>query len=170
MGVLIIFHLNLIICIGCVLFSSDTSRPQRPAETNGKDYYFVTRDKMEEEIQAGKFIEFGEYKGNLYGTASESVRSIINTGFVCVLNPHSQALKMLRTCEFKPYIIFIKPPEFEVLKQSRHNAYAKSTFDESNSRAFNVRISVIFSKTKTKPFYLNYSINYFIIVHLYCCC
>ncbi|CAL8133719.1 unnamed protein product [Orchesella dallaii] len=114
-----------------------TSRSQRPAETNGKDYYFVTREKMEEEIQGGKFIEFGEYKGNLYGTASESVRSIINSSFVCVLNPHSQALKMLRTSEFKPYIIFIKPPEFEVLKQSRHNAFAKSTFDESNSRAFN---------------------------------
>ncbi|XP_021956752.1 MAGUK p55 subfamily member 7 isoform X3 [Folsomia candida] len=115
-----------------------TSRPQRPGETNGKDYCFVTREKMEEDIQSGRFIEFGEYKGNLYGTACETVRSVINAGQVCVLNPHSQALKMLRTPEFKPYIIYVKPPpEFEVLKQSRHNYNAKSTFDESNSRAFN---------------------------------
>jgi guanylate kinase len=116
-----------------------TSRVQRPGEVNGKDYWFVSREKMEEDIQAGRFIEFGEYKGNLYGTGSETVRSVINAGQVCVLNPHSQALKMLRTAEFKPYIIYVKPPEFEVLKQSRHKAFAKSTFDESNSRAFNVR-------------------------------
>lgn len=99
---------------------------------------------MEEDIQSGRFIEFGEYKGNLYGTACETVRSVINAGQVCVLNPHSQALKMLRTPEFKPYIIYVKPPpEFEVLKQSRHNYNAKSTFDESNSRAFNVRMKLL---------------------------
>lgn len=114
-----------------------TSRSQRPGEVDGKDYWFVTRDKMEEDIQAGRFIEFGEYKGNLYGTACETVRSVINSGQVCVLNPHSQALKMLRTPEFKPYIIYIQPPEYEVLSNTRHKAFAKSTFDESNSRAFN---------------------------------
>lgn len=116
-----------------------TSRPMRPGEVDGKDYWFVTRERMEEEIGQGKFIEFGEYKGNLYGTASASVRAVMEGGQVAVLNPHSQAIKMLRTVEFKPFIIYIKPPEFEVLKQSRHNAFAKSTFDETSSRAFNVR-------------------------------
>ena len=115
-----------------------TSRPQRPGEVHGKEYFFVSREKMEEDIGSGKFLEFGEYKGNLYGTASENVRSILTAGLTCVLNPHSQALKMLRTAEFKPYIIYVKPPPFEVLKLSRHKAFAKSTFDESNSRAFNV--------------------------------
>ncbi|CAG7826185.1 unnamed protein product [Allacma fusca] len=90
-----------------------TSRAQRPGEVHGKEYFFVSRDKMEEDIAAGKFLEFGEYKGNLYGTASENVRSIVNAGLHCVLNPHSQALKMLRTAEFKPYIIYVKPPPFE---------------------------------------------------------
>ena len=45
---------------------------------------------MEEEIEAGKFIEFGEYKGNLYGTSAESVKSLVNAGYVCILNPHYQ--------------------------------------------------------------------------------
>ena len=43
---------------------------------------------------------------------------------------------MLRTPELKPYIIYIKPPSFEVLKETRHQAYARSTFDETNSRSF----------------------------------
>lgn len=45
---------------------------------------------MEEEINDGKFIEFGEYKGNLYGTSAETVKSLVNSGFFCVLTPHYQ--------------------------------------------------------------------------------
>ncbi|XP_070163140.1 MAGUK p55 subfamily member 7 isoform X4 [Polyergus mexicanus] len=113
-----------------------TSRPPRPGEINGKEYHFVTRENMEEDIDAGKFIEYGEYKGNLYGTSSESVSSLVNAGYVCLLNPHYQALKMLRTPQLRPYVICVKPPTFEVLKETRNEARARSTFDESNSRGF----------------------------------
>ncbi|XP_011263301.1 MAGUK p55 subfamily member 7 isoform X4 [Camponotus floridanus] len=113
-----------------------TSRPPRPGEINGKEYHFVTRENMEEDIEAGKFIEYGEYKGNLYGTSSESVSSLVNAGYVCLLNPHYQALKMLRTPQLRPYVIYVKPPKFEVLKETRNEARARSTFDESNSRGF----------------------------------
>lgn len=106
---------------------------------DGKEYNFVSRPEMESDIQAGKFIEFGEYKGNLYGTSSGSIREIIASCQIPILNPHSQALKMLRTKEFKPFIIYIKPPPFEVLKESRHSTFAKSTFSgDSCQRAFNV--------------------------------
>lgn len=113
-----------------------TSRPMRPGEVNGKEYYFVSREKMEEETAAGNFIEFGEYKGNLYGTSVESVKMLVNAGHVCIMNPHYQALKMLRTPQLKPYIIFVKPPAFDVIKETRAVAYARSTFDENNSRGF----------------------------------
>lgn len=114
---------------------------------------------MEEEINEGKFIEFGEYKGNLYGTSAETVKSLIGDGFFCILTPHYQvhykvmgnssrtspltvvyfqALKMLRTPDVKPYIVFIKPPEFDALKETRNAAFARSTFDETNSRGFTV--------------------------------
>ncbi|KAK0082428.1 hypothetical protein PV325_010415 [Microctonus aethiopoides] len=113
-----------------------TSRPPRPGEVDGKEYHFISREKMEEEIDAGKFIEYGEYKGNFYGTSAESVSSLINAGYVCLLNPHYQALKMLRTPQLKPYVIYIKPPRFDILKETRNEARARSTFDESNSRGF----------------------------------
>ncbi|KAK6627468.1 hypothetical protein RUM44_009945 [Polyplax serrata] len=113
-----------------------TSRSVRPGEVNGREYNFVTREEMEKEIENGKLIEFGEYKGNLYGTSSESVKSLVNAGYVCLLNPHYQALKMLRTPQLKPFIIYIKPPSFEELKETRTNAHARSTFDETNSRGF----------------------------------
>lgn len=113
-----------------------TTRPMRPGEVAGREYLFVTREKMEADIAAGKFIEHGEYKGHLYGTSGESVKSIVNAGCVCVLSPHYQALKSLRTPQLKPYIVHIRPPTFEQLKQTRTKARAKSTFDETNSRGF----------------------------------
>lgn len=112
----------------------------RHGEVAGREYLFVTRDKMDADIAAGKFIESGEYKGHLYGTSTESVRSIVNAGCVCVLAPHYQAIKTLRTPQLKPYIVHVKPPgTFERLKASRTAARARSTFDETNSRAFTVR-------------------------------
>ncbi|XP_015607437.1 MAGUK p55 subfamily member 7 isoform X5 [Cephus cinctus] len=113
-----------------------TSRAPRPGEVNGKEYHFVTREKMDEDIESGKFIEYGEYKGNLYGTSAESVSSLVNAGYVCLLNPHYQALKMLRTPQLKPFAIYVKPPRFEILKETRNEARARSTFDETNSRGF----------------------------------
>lgn len=113
-----------------------TSRPMRSGEVDGKEYHFVTREKLEEDIAAGKMLEYGEYKGNLYGTSSESVQTLVSGGYVCALNPHYQALRMLRTPQLKPYMIFIKPPPFEALKETRNAAHARSTFDENNSRGF----------------------------------
>ncbi|XP_054739084.1 MAGUK p55 subfamily member 7 isoform X4 [Anastrepha obliqua] len=113
-----------------------TTRPIRTGEVAGREYIFVAREKMKVDIAAGKFIEHGEYKGQLYGTSGESVKSIVNAGCVCVLSPHYQAIKALRTVQTKPFIIHIKPPEFDVLKKTRTEARAKSTFDESNARGF----------------------------------
>ncbi|XP_057654328.1 MAGUK p55 subfamily member 7 isoform X2 [Diorhabda carinulata] len=113
-----------------------TTRTMRPGEEDGKEYFFVSREVMEKDIEEGKFIEFGEYKGNLYGTSTESVKAIINAGKVCILNPHYQALKMLRTPQLKPYIIYIKPPNLETLKETRSAFRARSTFDINNSRGF----------------------------------
>ncbi|TGZ32807.1 MAGUK p55 subfamily member [Temnothorax longispinosus] len=83
------------------LMATDAEKYKTPVPY-GKEYHFVTREKMEEDLEAGKFIEYGEYKGNLYGTSSESVSSLVNAGYVCLLNPHYQALKMLRTPQLRP--------------------------------------------------------------------
>lgn len=45
---------------------------------------------------------------------------------------------MLRMSQLKPYMIFMKPPPFEALKETRNAVHARSTFDENNSRGFTV--------------------------------
>ncbi|CAG0919067.1 unnamed protein product [Notodromas monacha] len=98
-----------------------TSRPRKPHEVEGQDYFFVSRDQIERQILEGKFLECGEYNGNIYGTSAASVHEIINSGHVAVITPHDQqAMKRLRSAEFKPYIIFIKPPSLQVLRETRN--------------------------------------------------
>lgn len=132
----------------------DTTRQIKPGETNGREYYFISREKMEEEIESGKFIEYGEYKGNLYGTSAESVKTLINSGYVCILSPHYQALKMLRNPQLKPFVIYIRPPDLEILKETRNSAHARSTFDVNNSRGFTVtKISITKAFFVTRVFF-----------------
>lgn len=63
----------------------DTSRHMRGHETNGKEYFFVSRETMENFIHNKKLIEFGEYKGCLYGTSKDSITRVLKTGKTCVL-------------------------------------------------------------------------------------
>ena len=47
---------------------ADTTRKPRPGEEHGKDYYFVTKEEMQEAISNGEFLENAEFGGNFYGT------------------------------------------------------------------------------------------------------
>uniref|UniRef100_A0A8C2EFR5 Protein PALS1 n=1 Tax=Cyprinus carpio TaxID=7962 RepID=A0A8C2EFR5_CYPCA len=93
-----------------------TTRNRRDNEVNGRDYHFVSRQAFEMDSAAGKFIESGEFEKNLYGTSTDSVRQVINTGKICLLCVHTQSLKVLRSSDLKPYIIFIAPPSQERLR------------------------------------------------------
>lgn len=57
--------------------NSDTTRPKRDYEVDGRDYHFVaSREQMEQDIQNHLFIEAGQYNDNLYGTSVSSVREV----------------------------------------------------------------------------------------------
>jgi hypothetical protein len=59
------------------LLISDTTRPKREYEVDGRDYHFVaSREQMERDIQNHLFIEAGQYNDNLYGTSVASVREV----------------------------------------------------------------------------------------------
>lgn len=58
-------------------FLTDTTRPKREYEVDGRDYHFVaSREQMEKDIQNHLFIEAGQYNDNLYGTSVASVREV----------------------------------------------------------------------------------------------
>uniref|UniRef100_A0A8C4HA49 MAGUK p55 scaffold protein 3a n=1 Tax=Dicentrarchus labrax TaxID=13489 RepID=A0A8C4HA49_DICLA len=86
-----------------------TTRPKKPHEKEGVEYHFVTKQQFDADALNNKFIEHGEYKENQYGTSIEAIRSVQAKNKMCIVDVQPEALKRLRTAEFKPYVIFVKP-------------------------------------------------------------
>ena len=69
---------------------------------------------FEADIAAHKFVEFGEFEKNLYGTSLEAIRQVINMGKICVLNFYPQVSWFLRFLMFSlgcvyPLLDFLEP-------------------------------------------------------------
>ncbi|XP_038643913.1 MAGUK p55 subfamily member 4 isoform X5 [Scyliorhinus canicula] len=100
-----------------------TTRPPNSYEEDGQEYYFVSRETFEAMALSHRFLEYGEYKGHLYGTSREAVRFILDLGLSCVIDLEAQRIPEARTKELKPFIIFIKPPSIRRLQQTRAKSH-----------------------------------------------
>ncbi|XP_030592699.1 MAGUK p55 subfamily member 2-like isoform X2 [Archocentrus centrarchus] len=119
-----------------------TSRKPKKGERESRMFAFTSRSKMETDIKNGRFLEHGEYDGNLYGLKIDSIHEVVEAGRVCILDANPQSLKVLRTSEFLPYIVFLQAPEFEVLKAINQSAVeaevvTKTLMDEELQRTCN---------------------------------
>ncbi|XP_057713893.1 MAGUK p55 subfamily member 7-like isoform X2 [Corythoichthys intestinalis] len=99
-----------------------TTREKRSQETDGIDYHFVSVQKFEEDILNRRFIDYGTYRGHYYGTSLDSVHHVLSEGKVCLLDVHPCKLKRVYTLEFKPFVVFVKPPRIEELRLTRRRA------------------------------------------------
>ncbi|KAB0406019.1 hypothetical protein E2I00_008711, partial [Balaenoptera physalus] len=97
---------------------TNTTRPKREYEIDGRDYHFVSsREKMEKDIQAHKFIEAGQYNSHLYGTSVQSVREVAE-----------------QAAHLHPIAIFIRPRSLEnVLEINKRitEEQARKAFDRA---------------------------------------
>lgn len=57
-----------------------TTRKMRPGEVNGKDYYFVSKEEFEKEIESGGMLEYAKYVDNYYGTPLKYVNEMLDAG------------------------------------------------------------------------------------------
>ncbi|KAG1446345.1 hypothetical protein G6F56_009600 [Rhizopus delemar] len=96
---------------------SHTTRKPRPGEVDGKDYHFVEKESMTDEVKAGKFIESATFSGNMYGTSIKAVEDVVAEGKVCMLDIEMQGVKLVKNTSLNPKYVFIRPPSFEVLEQ-----------------------------------------------------
>ncbi len=64
---------------------SATTRPQRPGEEDGREYWFLDETEFVRRIDAGQFLEHVEYVGGRYGTLATEMARISEDGRVCVL-------------------------------------------------------------------------------------
>jgi len=98
---------------------STTTRPKRPGEVDGKDYFFVSREEFEKEIAEGMFLEWAEVHGNYYGTSLRPVMEAIDAGKLVVFDIDVQGFESVMRSPLAKITtsVFITTPTMEDLKK-----------------------------------------------------
>ena len=114
---------------------SYTTRPQRPGETHGLSYFFISREEFESRKANEEFLEWAEVHGNFYGTSKKFVEDCLKDGKHVLFD-----LDVQGTDSMKSYfgevanVIFIAPPSVEELeKRLRHRG-------TENTQVINIRL------------------------------
>jgi len=103
---------------GRLAFSvSATTRPKRPDEVHGRDYYFLSQEEFDQLLSSGELLEWTEYQGHRYGTPRREVVDRLAQGRDVLLNVEVQgALAIARAGLACPVVlVFIVPPSWEEL-------------------------------------------------------
>ena len=101
---------------GLVFSISHTTRPPRPGEQDGRDYYFVSRAEFAaiRDRQPSGFLEWAEVHGNFYGTSRAEVERRQAAGLDVILDIDVQGAAQVRAAD-DPVTIFIAPPSLDEL-------------------------------------------------------
>jgi guanylate kinase len=96
---------------------SYTSRSARTGERPGVDYNFITRDRFEEMVRDGAFLEWADVFGNYYGTCADDTEAFLARGEDVVLVIDVQGARQVRTRGIETVGIFVLPPSAGILEQ-----------------------------------------------------
>ncbi|NLO39484.1 MAG: guanylate kinase [Ruminiclostridium sp.] len=100
-----------------VIFSvSATSRSPRPGEIDGRNYFFVTRERFEDMIQKNELLEWVDYCGNYYGTPKAYVESELEKGRIVLLEIDVEGANNIKKKYPQCILVFIMPPSLEELR------------------------------------------------------
>lgn len=100
-----------------VLSISATTRSPRPGEVDGKNYFFLTKEKFKDLIDADGFIEWAEYASNFYGTPLDFVEEQLAAGKNVILEIEVQGAFQVKEKLPDATLIFIEPPSMDELER-----------------------------------------------------
>lgn len=92
---------------------SATTRAPREGEADGREYLFVSREEFERWISEGRFLEWAEYSGNLYGTPEHPVEEFMDNGRSVILEIELKGARKVREKRPDAVMVFIKAPSEE---------------------------------------------------------
>jgi guanylate kinase len=100
---------------------SATTRPQRSAEVDGRDYHFVNRARFDEMVRKGQLLEWAEVFGHRYGTPREPVEQALARGQDVLFDIDWQGTQQLREKARHDLVsVFLLPPSAEELERRLH--------------------------------------------------
>ncbi|GAB6932519.1 guanylate kinase [Calditerricola satsumensis] len=105
------------VCPNLVYSVSATTRPPRPGEQEGVNYFFKTREEFERMIERGELLEWAEYVGNYYGTPRRFVEEMLEAGKDVLLEIEVQGAMQVKRRYPEGVFIFLVPPSMEELRR-----------------------------------------------------
>ena len=96
---------------------SATTRKPREGEQDGREYYFVSRERFDEMIAENGFLEYAEYVGNFYGTPKRFVDEAMDQGRDVILDIEVQGAIQVTSKRPDTVRIFIAPPSWQELER-----------------------------------------------------
>ena len=99
---------------GLELAVSATTRPPRPGEVDGRDYWFLSPEEFERRVARGDFVEHAVYSGHRYGTLRSELR---RPARCVVLEIDLQGARQVRSALPEAIQVFIEPPSLEDLRR-----------------------------------------------------
>ena len=100
-----------------VLSVSCTTRAPRQGEVDGVNYFFLTKEKFEKNIEEDKFLEYANFAGNYYGTKKKYIKEKFDEGFNIILEIETQGALQVKEKMPEAVLIFIAPPSTEELEK-----------------------------------------------------
>ena len=105
---------------------SMTTRKPRNEEKDGVEYYFVSKEKFQEEIASGNLLEYAEFCDNYYGTPLDKVQEQLDKGQEVVLEIEVQGAMQVKEKMPEAVYIFIAPPSMRALEERLQNRGTES--------------------------------------------
>lgn len=124
---------------------SATTRAPRPGETDGINYFFITREEFEKRIQKGDMLEYNVYSGNYYGTPLEAVERVLSEGKNIILEIDVNGAIQVKKKYPDSILIMLLPPSFTIQEERLRG---RATEDEQT-------ICMRLKETKTEMSHLN---------------
>lgn len=107
---------------------SATTRPRRPGETDGREYYFLSEDEFVDKIDAGEFLEHVVFvSGQRYGTLFAEVDRITGSGKSCVLELETEGARAVKRTRPDTVTIFIAAPSLQELRERLEDRATESS-------------------------------------------
>lgn len=94
-----------------------TTRPRRPGEVDGKDYYFVTVPQFLKLRKEGQLLEWAKVHGNYYGTPVKSVMEVLEKGRIPVMTIDVKGARSVKRIFQEAVTVFLLPPDLKTLVQ-----------------------------------------------------
>jgi len=105
---------------------SATTRAKRPGESDGQQYYFLTREEFDRRVEAGEFLEWVDYVGNRYGTLLSETERLRGEGKAPLLELETEGALRVKQRLAGAVTIFVTAPLDELERRLRERATESS--------------------------------------------